>query len=177
MDQQELQQLIEEHPSIRKIASAAGVSYTTVRYWLRVWGLKSKGYHPRRKLKPKPLCKNCGKEVRRRPNLYCSILCQFRHRRRMKVECNSNAVDARLLKNYLLDCRERKCEVCGIRQWMGKPAPVELDHRDGNPENNELSNLRLICPNCHAQTETYKGRNIGQGRYYRRARYAQGKSY
>jgi len=175
MDRQELQQLIEEYPSIRKIASAAGVSYTTVRYWLRVWGLKSKGHESKRK--PKSLCKNCGKEVRRRPNVYCSIPCQLKYIRRTRVEDNLKTVGVRSLKNYLIDCRERKCEVCGITQWMGKPAPVELDHRDGNPTNNELSNLRLICPNCHAQTNTYKGRNMGQGRYYRRERYAQGKSY
>ena len=177
MDQQELQQLIEEHLSISNIASAAGVSYRRVRYWLRVWGLKSKGYQLRRKPKPKPLCKNCGKEVRRRPNVYCSFLCQGQYNRRRRMENNPEAVGRQALKGYLLDYRERRCEVCSITQWMGKPAPLELDHKDGNSTNNELSNLRLICPNCHAQTDTYKGRNMGQGRYYRRERYAQGKSY
>jgi hypothetical protein len=77
----------------------------------------------------------------------------------------------------LLDIRERKCEVCGITEWMGRPAPLELDHIDGDPTNNELSNLRLICPNCHAQTEYYKGKNMGRGRFSRRTRYALGKSY
>ena len=45
----------------------------------------------------------------------------------------------------------------------GRLAPLELDHTDGNPLNNQLDNLRLICPNCHAQTETYKGKNMGSG--------------
>jgi 5-methylcytosine-specific restriction endonuclease McrA len=54
---------------------------------------------------------------------------------------------------------------------------LELEHIDGDPTNHELDNLRLICPNCHAQTETYKNRNKGRGRYSRRARYAQGKSF
>jgi hypothetical protein len=40
-----------------------------------------------------------------------------------------------------------------------------------------LDNLRLICPNCHAQTQTYKNKNKGRGRHYRRERYAKGKSY
>ncbi|HEY7545699.1 MAG TPA: HNH endonuclease signature motif containing protein, partial [Blastocatellia bacterium] len=73
--------------------------------------------------------------------------------------------------------RGHRCEVCGITEWMGRAAPLELDHRDGNPFNNHLSNLRLICPNCHSQTHTYKNRNMGRGRFYRRLRYAAGKSH
>jgi 5-methylcytosine-specific restriction endonuclease McrA len=46
--------------------------------------------------------------------------------------------------------------------WCGKPVPLELDHIDGDPENNVRENLRLICPNCHAQTPTYKGKNVGK---------------
>ena len=60
---------------------------------------------------------------------------------------------------------------------MGRPAPLELDHCDGNPLNNHLDNVRLTCQNCHAQTATYKGKNMGSGRYYRRERYATGRSY
>ncbi|HXG93246.1 MAG TPA: HNH endonuclease signature motif containing protein [Blastocatellia bacterium] len=73
--------------------------------------------------------------------------------------------------------RGRRCEVCGITEWMDRPAPLELDHKDGDSSNNALDNIRLICPNCHAQTATYKGKNRGRGRYYRRERYAQGKSF
>lgn len=50
------------------------------------------------------------------------------------------------------------CEVCELSEWNGKPIPLELHHCDGNNKNNELSNLRLLCPNCHAQTETYRGK-------------------
>lgn len=47
------------------------------------------------------------------------------------------------------------CAICGIGpEWNGKPLTLELDHIDGDRLNNELSNLRLLCPNCHAQTET-----------------------
>ena len=54
---------------------------------------------------------------------------------------------------------------------------LELEHIDGNSDNNDLKNVCLICPNCHSQTDTYKGKNVGQGRHYRRVRYAEGKSF
>lgn len=52
------------------------------------------------------------------------------------------------------------CEVCGITIWCNKPTPLELHHADGDRLNNTLDNLQILCPNCHAQTETYCGRNI-----------------
>lgn len=56
---------------------------------------------------------------------------------------------------------EEICATCGLREWMGKPIPLELDHIDGDNVNNTLVNLRLLCSNCHAQTETYC---VGKGR-------------
>jgi hypothetical protein len=52
-----------------------------------------------------------------------------------------------------------KCNKCGGVEWLGQPIPLELDHRDGNSKNNNLENLELLCPNCHAQTPTYRGKN------------------
>jgi hypothetical protein len=57
--------------------------------------------------------------------------------------------------------KEARCEVCGLDTWNGDPIPLELDHVNGVRDDNRLANLRLICPNCHAQTPTYRGRNIG----------------
>jgi len=57
------------------------------------------------------------------------------------------------------DIFEHQCSWCKGRTWLGKEIPLELDHIDGDNENNNLENLRLLCPNCHAQTPTYRGRN------------------
>lgn len=68
----------------------------------------------------------------------------------------SNKLRKRLIKEGLI---EAKCAECGSVQWRGQPMPLELDHMDGDRTNNTLGNLRLICPNCHALTATYRGRN------------------
>lgn len=52
-----------------------------------------------------------------------------------------------------------------------------VDHINGDASNNRRENLRLICPNRDSQLQTYKARNRGSGRYYRRLRYADGQSY
>jgi len=67
------------------------------------------------------------------------------------------------LKSRLIEAglKERRCEICSLTTWNGKPIPLELDHQNGRRDDNRLGNLRLLCPNCHAQTPTYRGRNIG----------------
>ena len=69
----------------------------------------------------------------------------------------NSSLKHRLFKLNILD---RKCSNCGLTEWMGKPAPLEIDHINGDPYDNTLSNLRILCPNCHAQTPTANGKNI-----------------
>jgi len=52
-----------------------------------------------------------------------------------------------------------ECSECGLSEWRGKSLVLQLDHIDGNNSNHRLENLRLLCPNCHSQTETFAGRN------------------
>lgn len=67
------------------------------------------------------------------------------------------------LKQRLFDAglKEKRCELCRLGSWNGEPIPLELDHVNGRRDDNRLPSLRVLCPNCHAQTPTYRGRNIG----------------
>ena len=62
----------------------------------------------------------------------------------------------RLLKAGLLTY---KCSLCSIESWLSKPLSLHLDHINGDRFDNSLENLRLLCPNCHSQTDTYCGKN------------------
>jgi len=62
-------------------------------------------------------------------------------------------------KKILFEERGEKCVQCGILEWCGKKLTLQLDHIDGNRENNIRENLRILCPNCHSLTSSYVGRN------------------
>ena len=65
------------------------------------------------------------------------------------------------LKNRLLDegLKENVCELCGLTEWQGQPLRMQLHHDNGDGRDNRLENITFLCPNCHAQTDTWGGRN------------------
>lgn len=69
---------------------------------------------------------------------------------------NMSSLKKRVLKSNLI---EYKCAICGISEWMNKELILQLDHINGDNRDNRISNLRLLCPNCHSQTETYCRKN------------------
>ena len=62
-------------------------------------------------------------------------------------------------KRILESGRQDVCECCGLKQWQGKEIRLQVHHVDGNRKNNELSNLQLLCPNCHSQTDNLCSKN------------------
>jgi len=76
---------------------------------------------------------------------------------------NSNYQSYKLGKRLLREkLKEYKCELCGNIEWLGKPIPLELHHINGINTDNRLENLQLLCPNCHALTDNYRGKNVGK---------------
>jgi 5-methylcytosine-specific restriction endonuclease McrA len=72
------------------------------------------------------------------------------------------------IRDYLLDRADHRCEMCGQGEvWNGKSLTLQIDHIDGHWENNRPENLRVLCPHCHTQTDTYGSKNNGHGRDYR----------
>jgi hypothetical protein len=70
---------------------------------------------------------------------------------------NRSHLKGRLLREGL---KQNKCERCGLTEWLGEPLNMALHHVNGDGQDNRLSNIQFLCPNCHAQTENYSGRGI-----------------
>lgn len=119
------------------------------------------------------ICLNCDTELeykRNNANKYCNNKCQKEHERNLRIQkwleesVSWKGSIPNWARHYLISSRGYKCEVCGIDSWNGDDLILECDHIDGIHFHNEPSNLRLICPNCHSQTKTYKNKNRGNGR-------------
>lgn len=124
-------------------------------------------------------CLNCGKELPNTKNCshkYCSNECQHEYEYKQWVERykqdNSIAKSTKWgqipgpLRRYIFEKFKKKCCLCNWSEVnpYTSTIPLEVDHIDGNAENNSEENLRLICPNCHSLTPTYRGANRGYGR-------------
>lgn len=70
----------------------------------------------------------------------------------LQSNCNNSVKRKRLIEEGI---KEEKCECCGLSEWMGKPIPLELHHKDFNHYNNNIDNLQVLCANCHMQAHNY----------------------
>ena len=127
-------------------------------------------------------CRNCGKENEFKgysyANIYCDNKCQHEYQAKQRIVewKETGKLSKAAVKRYLAE-QVSGCWHCGITNWNNKEIVLELEHIDGNSNNNSEENLSLLCPNCHSQTPTYKNRNMGNGRHSRRQRYQEKKSY
>lgn len=123
---------------------------------------------------------HCGNELNSCQSTYCSISC---HKEKVYTDrklywLNTGCFQSnKMIKRYLTDLCGYSCNVCGISEWNDMKLSLEVDHIDGHNDDCRFSNVRLICPNCHSQTETYKAKNKGNGRVSRMERYRLNKSY
>lgn len=143
-----------------------------------------KEHQPKPEPKPKPIytsnCKFCGQLMILKKSIvdkrvYCSIPCSMAARKQQSVDrfLEGKICRNETIRNIFKEIGKYICSSCGINEWQNKPISLEVDHIDGDSSNNYPDNIRLLCPNCHSQTPTYKFRNYGnpKGKEHRRKRY------
>lgn len=138
-------------------------------------GIKTKHYY----------CLNCGKELegnKKSRNVFCDNKCQQEYFYKEYIKRWKNGEEngmqgeynvSKYIKRYLFEKHNNRCEKCGwgeTNEFTGT-IPLEVHHMDGDYTNNKEENLQLLCPNCHALTETYKSHNKkgrqGRKKYYK----------
>lgn len=135
----EILKWIEEHQSKAFISRELQCKQETLNRYLASWGIDYSG-------------NMSGKGMTKTNNRNMPLLQYLAESK----DIQTNKVRRKLLEEGY---KEYKCECCGNTEWLGNPIPLEVHHRDGNRNNNTLENFELLCPNCHAFTDSYRGKN------------------
>ena len=72
------------------------------------------------------------------------------------TDIQTNKIRKKILEEHI---KAHRCECCGRTTWLDSIIPLELHHINGNNKDNRLENILLLCPNCHALTDSYRGKN------------------
>lgn len=133
-----------------------------------------------RRLRKISFCVTCNNRLKRSDRKYCTVDCQWQlyykqyvDRWKQGLEDGNIGITTRFvshhIKRYLKEKYNNKCATCGWNQknLVTDVVPLEINHIDGNSENNLEDNLELICPNCHALTSNFRNLNKGKGRAWR----------
>lgn len=130
-------------------------------------------------------CFSCQKQLTKRSQKkFCSNLCQNDHEYTIYVQewlkgsvSGGRGIVAKNMTGHILRyLKDKFGESCSSCNWktinpITQKVPLEIDHIDGDSENNSPDNLRVLCPNCHSLTTSYKNLNYGKGREWRRKKY------
>lgn len=128
-------------------------------------------------MQQKRYCLFCSKELTKpSQKKFCSDSCARKYH--FKQRCDEvektgifpqsgrfNETDRRFAKAYLEEKIGHVCQICGNTIWNDQPIPLITDHIDGDSSNHNVTNIRLICPNCDALLATYKSRNLTNENY------------
>jgi hypothetical protein len=116
------------------------------------------------------ICKHCNTTFTSKQckQSFCSTLCSNLYKtketqKKLDYIQNFAGYGINTIKKYLISRKKHKCEICGTEVWNGKPVPLVMDHIDGNSDNWDVTNLRLVCRNCDGQLDTFCGKNKGYG--------------
>lgn len=133
---------------------------------------------------PKKICKNCPAILNDKSKSYCNNKCRIQFKSEKSITIKEEWLNGTLnlsnkysykdiVKKLLMEICDSKCQLCGFSGTNLKTnnSILQIDHIDGNCLNNVYSNVRLICPNCHAMSENYGSLNKNSARVWKRSKY------
>lgn len=132
--------------------------------------MRKSGMNPK---KDRGLCTNCGVgELKTNAKKFCSLQCAQDYHFKLRLHVLKAGGyppitnNAGFMKRALIHLLGERCSRCGwdSRHPRTGNVPIEVEHIDGNWKNNDISNLTLLCPNCHSLTDTFRALNRGRGR-------------